>query len=90
MSYDYRDEIKSDIEIYITDLLGGMKVSEREEDGKTYKLYQYPFDAYDKSDDIMIYFKTSLDYQKVISDRMYNNRIVDYDSAEKMIRFDCT
>ena len=73
MSYNRRDEIASELENEIVDVLGGMIVT-IDEDG--YKCFEAPFDAYDKGCDEIISFRNVEDFDKVM------NHIND-DSQEK-------
>lgn len=89
MSYDYRDEIKGDIEQEITDMLGGPVVRQEIHNGKTINIYSDPYDGYDKGGDIILYFNSLEDYDQVYENCPYKNRLIDWNRKERMLRFNC-
>lgn len=67
MSYNPKDEIRSEIASEVTTMLGGLKVEETCEDGSIRKCYSTPFDGYEKGSTYMIRFDCVEDYDKVLN-----------------------
>ena len=67
MSYNPRDEVSGGIANELVEILGGMIITEEEHEGKMFKCYEYPFDAYDKGCDEIISFRTPEDFDKVMN-----------------------